>query len=135
MSHKIEAIEGIGPEYGARLRAAGVASVRALLEAGRTPAGRARLAEQTGISPALIMSWVDMADLFRVRGVAGQRAELLERAGVDTVKELRNRDAETLTRKLAAINDECRLSRTAPGVTTVRRWIEEAKTLPPAVDY
>lgn len=135
MRRKVEAIEGVGPEYGERLRAAGVGTCPALLEAGRTPAGRAALAERTGISAVHILRWVNMADLFRISGVAGQRAELLERAGVDTVKELGVRDAESLSRKLAAVNDECRLSRTVPGVTTVRRWIEEAKSLPPVIEH
>ena len=135
MSHKIEDIEGIGPAHGAKLREAGVASCEALLEAGRTPRGRTVLAERAGLSPSQILGWVNMADLFRVKGIASQRAELLERAGVDTVKELRNRNAVNLADKLATVNAECRLCRTVPGVTTIQRWIEDAKMLPPVVEY
>jgi hypothetical protein len=76
-----------------------------------------------------------MADLFRVKGVAGQYAELLEAAGVDTVKELRNRNAENLAAKMGEVNAEKKLVRQPPSATTVTGWIEQANALPPVVEY
>lgn len=69
-------------------------------------AGRKELAEITGINEKLILKWVSMSDLFRIMGVASQYGELLECAGVDTVKELRNRNAENLTEGLHRTNED-----------------------------
>jgi len=135
MSKRIEDIEGIGKVLGGKLRAAGVGSTAKLLAAGATRKGRAELAARTSISDGLIMRCVNMADLFRVNGVASQYAELLEAAGVDTVKELRNRRADNLTAKMREINAAKRLCRVVPGEKTVAGWIEQAKSLPPAVSY
>ena len=92
MSKKITEIEGIGPVYQEKLAAAGVKTVEGLLEAGASKAGRKKIADESGLDESRILVWVNMADLFRINGVASQFAELLKAAGVDTVKELRNRN-------------------------------------------
>jgi len=128
-------IEGIGPAYQASLAKAGVQTVEALLEKGATRKGRAELAKTSGISETLVLKWVNHADLFRVRGVAGQYAELLEAAGVDTVAELARRKAENLQTAMAKVNGEKKLVRVVPEPSQIAKWIEEAKTLPRAVEY
>ncbi|MCC6240564.1 MAG: DUF4332 domain-containing protein [Phycisphaerales bacterium] len=128
-------IEGIGPAYQAALVKVGVQTVEALLEKGATPAGRAKLAETSGISSALILKWVNHADLFRIHGVAGEYAELLEAAGVDTVVELARRNSEALHAAMVKVNDEKKLVRALPQPSQVAKWIEQAKTLPRAVHY
>ncbi len=134
-SKSIEQIEGIGPAYGEKLRNAGCGSPAQLLKDGADRKGRQRIAEQTGISDATILRCVNMADLFRVKGVATQYAELLEASGVDTVKELRTRNAENLAEKMKQINERKRLTRTVPSARVVAGWIEQAKSLPPVVTY
>jgi predicted flap endonuclease-1-like 5' DNA nuclease len=128
-------IEGVGEVYAAKLKEAGLSTVEALLEAGKTPKGRDTLAETTGISGKLILKWVNHADLFRIHGVAGQYAELLEAAGVDTVVELSRRNAANLAEALAKTNDEKKLAGTTPSLSQVEKWINEAKDLPRAVEY
>ncbi len=135
MAKTIEDIEGIGPAYGERLRAAGVRTPAQLLEVGRTRKLREDLEERTGLAGNLILRWVNMADLFRIKGVAGQYAELLETAGVDTVKELARRNADKLAAELVRINAEQRLARANPSMSSVRSWVEQAKELPPAVEH
>ncbi len=132
---KIEDLEGIGDAYGAKLRQAGINSPARLLERGRTPQGRAEIATRCGLSPALVLRWVNMADLCRVRGIGGEFAELLECAGVDTVKELRNRNAESLAQKVAIANEEKKLTRRVPSTRVVSGWIEQAQQLPPKLEY
>ena len=100
-----------------------------------TRSGREKVAEATGISGKLILKWTNHADLFRIKGVAGQFAELLEAAGVDTVKELRHRVADNLAPKLVAINDEKNLCNRVPSVTEIQRMIDHAKELEPIVSY
>jgi predicted flap endonuclease-1-like 5' DNA nuclease len=132
---QIEDIEGIGPQYAEKLKAAGINTVEKLLESGATAKGREGLATQTGISTKLILTWVNHADLFRIKGVAGQFSELLEAAGVDTVPELAQRNAENLQKAMAQTNDEKHLAKTTPSLSQVTTWIAEAKTLPKVVQH
>lgn len=135
MAHNIRKIEGIGEEYARRLEEVGITTVEALLERGATPQGRAELAEKTGISPTLILKWVNRADLFRITGIGEEYADLLEAAGVDTVPELAQRNPDNLYEKLVAVNEEKKLVRRLPSRDDVRNWIEQAKTLPRVVTY
>jgi len=135
MSYRIEEIEGIGPSYGKTLAMAGVHTTERLLELGASSKGRNELSELTGISSAVILKWCNQADLMRVKGIGRQYAELLEAAGVDTVKELRNRNPENLTAALEAVNEKKRLARALPAVSVVRSWVERARDLNPAITY
>lgn len=132
---KIEAIEGIGPVYGEKLLAIGVRTVEKLLKTGATKKGRIQLAEDTGISEELILTWVNHADLFRIKGVGPQYSELLEASGVDTVVELANRNPENLFAKMREVNAEKRLVRLTPALVQVQSWVSQAKDLPRAVFY
>lgn len=135
MSKSIQTIEGIGPKFAELLKKEGIVTTEKLLETGCAKAGRKALAEKTAINEKYILKWVNMCDLFRIKGVAGQFAELLEGAGVDTVKELRHRNAENLAAKMAEVNSQKRLCKTSPGVTTISKWIEQAKSLDPLVTH
>ncbi len=134
MTQVIE-IQGVGPKLSARLQKAGVNSVEALLEMGCTPQGRQVLSEKSGIGMKRILRRVNHADLFRIHGVAGQYAELLEKAGVDTVVELSKRNADNLFAKMVQVNEEFNLVNNPPEKTAVEKWIIEAKTLPRVVSY
>jgi predicted flap endonuclease-1-like 5' DNA nuclease len=135
MRYTIEHIEGIGPAFGAKLRAVGIASTTALLKAAAGPADRRQLAASTGIDSGRILVWANMADLMRIKGVGKQFAELLEAAGVDTVKELKTRNAGNLAARMAEVNAEKKLTRAVPTETMVRGWIAEAKTMAPILTY
>jgi predicted flap endonuclease-1-like 5' DNA nuclease len=128
-------IEGIGEKYAAKLKAAGVATVEALLDQGASPKGREEIGKKTGIDHALILRWVNHADLFRIDGVAEQYADLLERAGVDTITELAQRKAEHLVQKITAVNQEKKLVRKLPTQEQIENWIEQAKKLKRVVTY
>ena len=135
MSKSIETIEGIGPKTGASLRKAGIRTVEKLLDTASSKPGRKALAAETGINEKQLLRCVNMADLFRINGVASQYAELLEAAGVDTVKELRNRNAENLTSKMAGVNAAKRLVRVTPSANVVAKWVAQAKVLPPRITH
>ena len=132
---RLETIEGIGPVYAGQLRAAGIATVDALLAAGATPRGRQVLEQRSGIGHALILEWVNIADLMRIKGVGEEYSDLLEEAGVDTIKELRNRVPENLYEALVKTNEAKRLVRRLPTLGMVRGWVQQAKVLPPKVIY
>jgi predicted flap endonuclease-1-like 5' DNA nuclease len=135
MAYKIEEIEGVGAAYGEKLNAVGIKTTDDLLEKGATKKGRTSLAESTGISEKLILKWTNHADLFRIKGVAGQFAELLEAAGVDTVKEFRNRVAANLHAKMVEINEAKNLTNRIPSVDQLAEMVEFAKTLEAKMTY
>lgn len=132
---KILSIEGIGPVYAEKLVVAGVKTVEALLEKGASPKGREALAEATGITEKLILEWVNLADLMRIKGVGEEYSDLLEEAGVDTVKELKHRNPDNLYKALVEINMEKKLVRRVPTLKEVQKWIAEAAELPAVVTY
>jgi predicted flap endonuclease-1-like 5' DNA nuclease len=134
MSRLVE-VEGIGEVYARKLKAAGIGSVRTLLEKGATSKGRKELAEKAGVSEKLILEWVNHADLFRIHGVGSEYADLLEEAGVDTVRELANRRSDNLYQKLEATNREKKLVRRLPTKEQVGEWVEQAKHLPGIITY
>ncbi|MBO3840291.1 MAG: DUF4332 domain-containing protein [Thermoproteota archaeon] len=132
---KIEKIEGIGPAYAKKLAEAGIKTTDDLLKAGATREGRKQLAEKTGISETLILEWVNLADLFRIKGIGEEYSDLLEEAGVDTVAELAKRDPVNLHAKILEINKEKKLVRRPPTLTQVKNWVTQAKKLPRKVEY
>ena len=132
---KLSTIEGIGEIYAAKLRDVGINTVEALLDAGATPKGRQELEEKSDIGHKLILEWVNLADLMRIKGISEEYSDLLEEAGVDTVKELRNRNADNLYAALVSTNQEKNLVRRLPSKGQVQDWIEQAKGLPPIVSY
>ena len=135
MDYKIIDIEGVGDVYAEKLVAAGINKVSELLEKCAAPKGRKELAEATGISEKLILRWTNHADLFRINGVGPQFAELLEAAGVDTVKEFRHRVAENLQPKLAEVNEAKNICNRVPVVSEIQKMIDQAKELEPKVSY
>lgn len=128
-------IEGIGKKYEEQLKKAGVTTTEALLQTGATPKGRKELEEKTGISSKLILEWVNLADLLRIKGVGEEYSDLLEEAGVDTVVELARRDPGNLHGKMQEINETKKLVRQLPSEAQVAGWIAQAKELPRIVSY
>jgi len=128
-------IEGVGEAYGKKLKDAGVPNVGVLLEKGATPKGREEIAAKSGISHTLILKWVNHVDLYRIRGVGSEYAELLEVSGVDTVVELSKRVPQHLFDKMVAVNQEKKLVRRIPLLSQVENWVEQAKKLPRVVSY
>ena len=135
MIYKIIDIQGLGPVYAEKLIGIGIETVDQLLEKGADAKGRQAIEEATGIRHDLVLTWVNHADLFRVKGVGPQFSELLEAAGVDTVKELRNRNAANLAAKMAEVNEAKHLCRRTPVEKEVAKFIALAKELEPKVTY
>ena len=132
---KIIEIEGIGEKYAAALEGAGVSTVEALLEKGGAPSGRAGIAEKAGVTAQQVLEWVNRADLMRINGVGSEYADLLEAAGVDTVKELATRRPDNLHAKLEEVNSAKNLVRRAPSASEVDKWVGESKALPAKVTH
>ncbi len=132
---KITTIEGIGPVLAEKFAAAGVKTTEKLLDKGRTPKGRADLAQATGASEKQILEWTNRADLFRVKGIGEEYSDLLEAAGVDTVVELAGRNPENLHAKLGEVNAGKKKVRREPTQKEVEKWVAAAKLLPRMIEY
>ena len=135
MSYRIREIEGIGPAYAQKLKAANIETTGALLYQCSNRRGRQGVSRKTGVSEALLLKWANMADLMRISGIGQEFSELLEAAGVDTVKELRNRRPDNLAAKMARVNETRKLTRRVPAESMVARWIEQAKQLKPVITH
>jgi predicted flap endonuclease-1-like 5' DNA nuclease len=135
MSYPLMSIDGVCHETAGKLKAQGVRTSAKLLERAKTPRGRKTLAAASGVEETRILRFANMADLMRLRGVGQEYAELLEAAGVDTVKELRNRNPANLTRAMAEANSRKPLVRLLPSEKLVTKWIAQAKTMPPMMTY
>lgn len=131
----ISSIEGIGPVATEKLGAAGVKTTEGLLKAGASKSGRKSLASDTGIDEKKLLKFVNMADLFRIKGVGEEISELLEASGVDTVKELRNRVPANLHKKMVEVNDQKKLVRQVPSESQVEGFVSHAKELDPMVTH
>jgi nucleotidyltransferase/DNA polymerase involved in DNA repair len=132
---RIEAIEGIGPVFAQKLRAKGVRSTGELLKRGASKKGRMALAEKTDISETLILEWVNLADLMRIKGIGEEYSDLLEEAGVDSIKELRHRVPENLYTKMLEVNAQKKLVRRTPTLSQVENWVAQAKSMEPMVTH
>ena len=132
-SKKISDIEGIGPKYAAKLQKAGIRSVAGLLKSCVDKKSRKLVSKQTGIGEPVLLRWASMADLFRIKGVGSEYSELLEAAGVDTVKALRNRNSDNLHAKMVEINAKKKLVRQLPSASKVADFVKQAKELNPIV--
>ena len=128
-------VEGIGPKYAKTLAKAGLSTTDGLLKAGATPKGRKDIVGKTGISKKLVLEWVNLVDLFRIKGVGEEYSDLLEEAGVDTVPELAQRKPENLHKKMTEVNAKKKLVRQLPSEKMVKDWVAQAKKLKRVVKY
>jgi predicted flap endonuclease-1-like 5' DNA nuclease len=135
MTYPISEILGVGPDIAERLRAAGIRTTDALLEAAKGPRERRHLSEQTGFDEKRILGWANAADRMRIKGVGADYSGLLQASGVDTVKELRHRSPAKLARRLAEVNAKRKLARVLPSDRAVERWIDHAKRITLKIHY
>jgi predicted flap endonuclease-1-like 5' DNA nuclease len=132
---KLIDVEGIGAVYAQKLKDIGIRSAEHFLEEGSSPAGRKAITEKSGISEKLILEWINHCDLFRIKGVGEEYADLLEAAGVDTVPELAQRNPASLYNKLVETQNLKKLVRKMPVQSQVEDWVQQAKQLPRVITY
>ncbi len=135
MAYSIKDLKDVSTGLAAKLQEVGVGTTEQLLEKAGSSAGRKQLADEIGASATQLLTWVNEADLMRVPGIAEGFSQLLEAAGVDTVKELATRNAENLTAKIAEVNEQLNLAGRVPNQEQVAAWIAAAKGLAPKVSH
>jgi nucleotidyltransferase/DNA polymerase involved in DNA repair len=130
---RIDQVAGVGQRQATKLRKAGLRTSRGLIETASTRRGRTEIAKATGLSPKDLQLWVHHADLLRVRGVGAEYAELLVAAGVDTLRDLRRRNATALLAKIIGLNGSLRVVDRLPTEAMVDGWINAAGDLEPSI--
>ncbi|HEY1473975.1 MAG TPA: DUF4332 domain-containing protein [Pseudolabrys sp.] len=135
MSYPITDIDGIDGEAAAALKSVGIRSTERLLEAARTVRGRKMLASKTGFDEKQLLCWANVADRMRVKGIRKEYAELLQAAGVDTVRDLKYRNPANLAHAMAEANKKRKMVRLLPSEKVVCGWIANAKKLQLKISY
>ncbi|MHB1133576.1 MAG: DUF4332 domain-containing protein [Chloroflexota bacterium] len=128
-------IKGMTPELAAKLRAKGISDAAELLDAAKSAGDRRDLAKEFGVDGKVVLEWANRADLARVKGIGGVYADLLEEAGVDTIKELAARVPANLCAKINEINGAKKLTSRPPTESAVSDWVAQAKALPKLLEY
>jgi predicted flap endonuclease-1-like 5' DNA nuclease len=135
MSVPVSELKGMSPEMAQKLIAMGIKNNEQFLEAAQAPENRKQLAQQLGCETRPVLELANRADLSRVKGVAGTYSDLLEQAGVDTVKELATRRADNLHAKILEVNAERKITSRPPTADMVTAWVAQAKELPKILAY
>jgi predicted RecB family nuclease len=135
MSSSISDLDGLGPSFAIQMKKVGIRTTEKLLETAKSLKGRQMLAEKTDICHKELLRVANMIDRMRIKGVGQDYAELLEAAGVKTVRDLRHRNPARLAEAMARANTERKLVRVLPSEHTVGRWIDHARKLPDMISY
>ena len=135
MSYPVTEISGIDDDAAKALKSAGIRTTVGLLEAAKDAKGRKALAAKTGFSESRLLEWANVADRMRIKGVGGEYADLLFRAGVKTVRDLKHRNGTKLAQAIKAANDRRKRVLFLPSEKAVTKWIEQAKKLPLKIKY
>jgi len=135
MPSSISDLDGLGPDFAIKMKKAGIRTTEKLLEMTKSLKGRQMLAKQTEIDQKQLLCVANLIDRMRIKGVGLEYAELLEAAGVKTVRELRYRNPARLAEAMAKANTKHKLVRVLPSEHTVERWIDHAKKLPVKISY
>lgn len=98
-----------------------------------TKEGRQRVAQASGIDERQLLAWVQRLDLFRVKGIGGDYADLLSALGVENLKDLAAKRADTLHAKMAEVNKSRLIVRQLPTLRRVEQWVTKARDISPKV--
>lgn len=127
MSDSISSIKGVSAALAAKMKSEGIDNADELLNATKDASDRSKLAKTLGIEDSALTEIINRADLSRIKGIAGVYADMLEYAGVDSVKELAHRVPANLHDKLEEVNDQHKLTGRVPTMDQVEAWVTEAK--------
>jgi predicted flap endonuclease-1-like 5' DNA nuclease len=135
MPYPITQLDGVEPDLALLLKRAGIRTTEKFLDTAKSPKGRKALAGETGIDEKLLLKWANVADRMRIKGIGTDYAELLRAAGVDTVRELKRRNAQRLLQAMRDANAKRKLVQLLPSQQAVARWIADACKLPMKITY
>jgi len=125
----IDAIQSVSNEDDTRLYAMGIKTTQDLLAKTTTDTGVNLLSKSLGKEEWVIRTWVNNADLIRIKGVDGILAELLELAGFSTVTKLASSNADNVLQGISKVHEHITKRSVLPSVDEIQGLIDEAKAL------
>ncbi len=131
---QINELEGVSAELGEKLKALNLNNSDKLLAAAAQVSDREALAEKLGVESRRVLELANRADLCRIKGIGQIYSDLLEFSGVDTVKELAQRNPANLHAAILEHASAHKVQRT-PSEADVANWVEQAKGMDRAVFY
>jgi predicted flap endonuclease-1-like 5' DNA nuclease len=135
MAIPLKQLKGMDDDLAKKLKAKNIRDSDQYLEAAASSKQRRALAKELEVAEKAVLELANRADLARMKGVAGIYSDLLEQAGVDTIKELATRNPENLHAKIIEVNNEKRLATRLPTVLDVLEWVEAAQAMPKVLTY
>ncbi len=135
MAIPIKQLKGMDDQLAKKLKVKDIRDSKQFLDATASAKQRKALAKELEADERTILELANRADLSRLKGVAGIYSDLLEQAGVDTIKELATRNPENLYNKMLEVNNEKRLAGRLPTILDVAEWVEAAQEMPKVLTY
>ncbi len=126
---RIGEIRGMTADVATKLKALGITDSNRLFEKAHTLVDRRNLAKELGVEASQVLEYFNRADLARIKGIGPQFSNLLEDAGVDSVKELAHRRADNLYQKLTEVAKAGGQVKRLPRPADVEKWIDQAKEI------
>ncbi len=124
--HDVIDVEGIGPVFAQRLQQAGIHSTARLCYADAD-----EVAKAIDAPAKTVRSWQTMAQLMKVTGIGPQYAEVLARAGIDGIDELKRRSPARIADQVNEYVESLETNVLGNRITErrVTGWQEAAKTM------
>ena len=130
---KLNRIVTIDDDAVKKLKSVGVTTLEKFLARASSPVGRRSISRESRINEKLILKWVHQADMFRIKGLAGNKAELLGAVDVTNLRDLAKGNPEKLFKVMTEINEKKHIVQRVPGLMQIKRWVQEAKKMTPMV--
>lgn len=135
MPISINNIKGVSSTHARTLKKHGLGNSDKYLVATRTAQMRRELASKLRVEEKMVLEHANRCDLARIKGVGVAFSNLLEDAGVDTVRELANRVPQNLHEKMMERNKGKRIAHRHATMKEVESWVKQAKSLPTMLEY
>jgi hypothetical protein len=118
-----------------KLRDFGITDIHQMIESGRTPDARRKLAASTGIAVEDVLELVKLSNLARLTGVKGIRARLYHDAGLDTWERITILDARELRNVCLRFVEATGFPGIAPTPKEAAFTVTAARALPRIVEW
>jgi len=118
-----------------KLKTVGITNISQMIESGKTPDARQKLARSTGMTIEDILELLKLSDLARVLGVKSIRARLYHDARLDTLDKIALLDAPKLREVCIRFVKATGFPGVPPTLKEAAYTVRSAKTLPRIVEW
>lgn len=112
-----------------------IRTTQGLLKAAAKRQDRDALSLKTGISPELLLEYVNACHLLSLKRLSSKYVEILRSVGCRTVKDLRGRNPYNLHYSMVLKNRDLKILKVDPALPFVQGWIKSARIEPLVITY